>query len=52
MTPRAQKRLALAAALALVAVFLGANLHLLTVALGSAPACTAAAGAAPARPAC
>lgn len=52
MTARAQKRLAITAALLLVAVFLGANLHLLSVALESQPACAVASGAMPARPAC
>ncbi|WP_158275531.1 hypothetical protein [Maritimibacter sp. 55A14] len=52
MTLRAQKRLAIAAALLVVAVFVSANTHLLSVALGSQPACTAAFGAAPAKRAC
>ncbi|MGE0847449.1 MAG: hypothetical protein AB7L41_14365 [Flavobacteriaceae bacterium] len=52
MTARAQKRLAVAAAIAATAAFIGANAHLLAVAIGSQPACAVVAGAAPAKPAC
>lgn len=52
MTARAQKRLAITAAMAVAIVFIGANAHLLTVALTSQPACTAADHAVPAKRAC
>ncbi|MFV0246023.1 MAG: hypothetical protein ACK5IB_13535 [Qingshengfaniella sp.] len=52
MTIQSQKRLAVLGALALIAVFLGANAHLLTVAFGSQPECRAVAHAAPAKTAC
>lgn len=52
MTPGAQKRLAIGAALAALLLFLGANAHLLTVALHSQPECREAAGLIPARRAC
>lgn len=52
MTAIAQKRLAIAAALAVVAAFVGANAHLLTVALQSQPECREATGALPAKRAC
>lgn len=52
MSPRAQKHLAIAAALTAVAVLVGANARLLVAAFGSQPACTLAAGAAPAKRAC
>ena len=52
MTVRAQKLLAIAAAVAVAAGFVAANAHLLAVAVGSQPACTALAEAEPARRAC
>lgn len=52
MTLRAQKRLAILAALAGLALFVTANLHLLAVAVGSQPACAVIAGATPSRPIC
>ncbi len=52
MTPRVQKRLAVGAALTVVALFAGANLHLLTVALQSQPECREAADLIPAKRAC
>lgn len=52
MRPAVQKRLAVGAALAAVLLFLGANAHLLTVALRSQPDCRETAGAMPARRSC
>ncbi|MCC7320007.1 MAG: hypothetical protein IT542_03415 [Rubellimicrobium sp.] len=53
MTLVAQKRLAVAGALAVVAVFVGANAHLIATAFASHPACaTITADRAPARDAC
>lgn len=52
MTARNQKRLAIVAALGGVAIFLAANVQLLTLAVQSHPECTAVATAAPARRAC
>lgn len=52
MTARAQRRLAIAAVVAGVALFVAANAHLLAVALGSQPACIAVADAAPASRVC
>ncbi|MDK3075134.1 hypothetical protein QO034_18765 [Sedimentitalea sp. JM2-8] len=52
MTPVVQKRLAIGAALAAVLLFLGANAHLLNVALRSQPECREAAGLTPAKRAC
>lgn len=52
MTPTAQKRLAIGIALAVVALFIAANMHFLTVALQSQPDCREAAGFAPAKRAC
>lgn len=53
MTPATQKRLAILGALALVAVFLGANAHLIVVAVQSQPDCVAVSpDRAPARHAC
>lgn len=52
MSPRAQKRLAFAGAALVIAVFIAANAHFLTVALRSQPACAALADAAPAARAC
>ncbi len=52
MTPNVQKRLAIGAALTAVVLFLGANAHMLTVALQSQPECREAAGLLPAKPAC
>ncbi|WP_289042556.1 hypothetical protein [uncultured Aliiroseovarius sp.] len=52
MTPTVQKRLAISAALIVAAVFIGANAHLLTVALTSQPECREAAGTMPAKRAC
>ena len=49
MKPAVQKRLAISAALAAVLLFLGANAHLLTVALQSQPDCRETAGAMPCR---
>jgi hypothetical protein len=53
MSAVAQKRLAIAGALAALAVFVVANAHLVSVAFQSQPACVAADGAAlPAQRAC
>jgi len=53
MTPARQRTLAVAAAVAVVAGFLAANAHLVTVAFRSQPACTVAeAGPAPAQHVC
>lgn len=53
MTAATQKRLAILGAIALVAVFLGANAHLITVAFRSQPGCVAVSpDRAPARHAC
>ena len=52
MTQVAQKRLAFGTALAAILLFLGANAHLLTVALQSQPECREAAGMMPAKRAC
>ena len=52
MKPAVQKRLAISAALAAVLLFLGANAHLLTVALQSQPECREAAGLIPAKRVC
>lgn len=52
MTGRHQKMLAIAAAVALAGGIVAANAHLLSVAIGSQPACTAVAGVEPARRAC
>lgn len=52
MRPAVQKRLAVGAALAAVLLFLGANAHLLTIALQSQPDCRETAGAMPARQSC
>lgn len=53
ITPRAQKRLAILAALAVVGAFIAANAHLVTVAFTSMPDCVQPVpGKAPARPAC
>lgn len=52
MTARAQKRLAVAGALAGVMLFAAANAHLLSVAFNSQPECSARANAMPARRAC
>ncbi len=52
MTARAQKRAAIAGAALTVAVFLGANAHLVAVAIGSQPECAARDEAMPAKPAC
>lgn len=53
MSTALQKRLALIAALAAMALVLAANAHLVVVAFGSQPACVATeAAAAPARRAC
>lgn len=53
MTVTAQKRLAILGALALVAVFVGANAHLIAVAFRSQPDCVAISpDRAPARHAC
>lgn len=52
MRPAAQKRLAVGAAVAALLLFLGANAHLLAVALQSQPECREAAGLEPARRAC
>ena len=52
MTVRAQKRLAIAAALIVAVAFVAANAHLLVVAMHSQPHCKMATGAMPARHAC
>lgn len=52
MTPRAQKWLAILAALAGLGLFVAANLHFLAVAVGSQPACKTVATAQAAKPAC
>ncbi|GKY87484.1 hypothetical protein [Sinisalibacter aestuarii] len=52
MTPRAQKHLAIGGALTAVLLVLGANAHLLSVALQSQPECREAAGVMPAKRAC
>lgn len=53
MKPGTQKRLAIAGALIGLAVFLGANAHLITVALRSQPSCTVdPSGPTPAKPVC
>ena len=52
MRPAVQKRLAIGAALAAVLLFLGANAHLLTVALQSQPDCRETAGEMPAMRSC
>lgn len=53
MTPRMQRVLALSGAAAVVALFLGANLHLVRVATQSQPVCVAVIGApVPARQSC
>jgi hypothetical protein len=53
MSPSAQKRLALLAAALGIGLFVAANAHLVMVAIGSQPACTASdSGPAPARRAC
>lgn len=51
MTPRAQKTLAIGGAALVALLFLGANAHMLTVALQSQPECRVS-DAAPAKPAC
>lgn len=52
MTARAQKTLAIAGALALAALVIWANAHLLAVSLRSQPACAQVASATPAKRAC
>lgn len=52
MKPAVQKWLAIGAALAAALLFLGANAHLLTVALKSQPDCRETAGAMPAKRSC
>lgn len=52
MTARGQKRLAVSTAIVVVVLFVAANVHLLTVALRSQPACTAITAVAPAKRAC
>ncbi|SMC83135.1 hypothetical protein [Primorskyibacter flagellatus] len=52
MTRSAQKWLAIGASLTAVTLFIGANAHLLTVALRSQPECREAAGMMPAKRAC
>ncbi|WP_413875678.1 hypothetical protein [Albidovulum sp.] len=52
MTARAQRLLAIAGAVLAAAVFVGANAHLLAVAIGSQPGCVEKAAAMPAKPAC
>ena len=47
-----QKRLAVAGAIAVAALFIVANAHLLAVAMRSQPDCVAAMGAMPAKRAC
>jgi hypothetical protein len=52
MTARAQRLLAIAGAVLTAAVFVGANAHLLAVAIGSQPECVARDARMPAKPAC
>ena len=53
MTPSRQRTLAIAAAAAVAAAFLAANVHLVTVAVRSEPACVATdAGPLPAKRVC
>ncbi len=53
MTALSQKRLAIGAAIAAVAVFVGANAHLIAVSFGSHPECaTISAARAPAQNQC
>lgn len=52
MNAIAQKRLAIAAALAAIGLFLAANAHLVTVAVRSQPDCKLAHGTMPAKRAC
>lgn len=52
MTARGQRRAAIAGAVLTVAVFFGANAHLLAIAIGSQPGCVAEEAAMPAKPAC
>lgn len=52
MTARAQRRAAIAGAVLLAGLFLGANAHLVAVAIGSQPGCVAQDAAMPAKPAC
>lgn len=52
MTAASQKRLAVAAAVTVIAAFIAANAHLIFVAVQSQPDCTVAAGAMPAQRAC
>ncbi len=52
MTGRAQRRAAIAWVALVVGLFLGANAHLLAVAIGSQPECVARGAAMPAKPAC
>lgn len=52
MSPRLQKRLAVASAIAAATLFVVGNAHLLTVALRSQPECKALVHAVPARRAC
>lgn len=52
MTGVSQKRLAIALAIVAAAIFAGANVHMLVVALNSQPPCAIVAGVTPARQAC
>lgn len=52
MTARGQRRAAIAGAVLAAGLFLGANAHLLAVAIGSQPGCVAQDAAMPAKPAC
>ncbi|MEI2806118.1 hypothetical protein [Albidovulum sp.] len=52
MTARAQRLAAIAGAVLAATVFVGANAHLLTVAIGSQPGCVAEPAAMPAKSAC
>ena len=52
MTPRAQKTLAISAAIMAATIFAAANAHLLTVALRAQSECVAVANATPAKRAC
>jgi len=52
MTQITQRRLAITGALLAVGIFVLANAHLITVAIGSQPDCTLSDRAAAAKPAC
>ncbi len=52
MTPAQQKRTAVVGAIVLASVFILANVRLVTLAVGSEPACAARVDAAPAKQIC